>query len=179
MELQLIASMPGKRFDPCRTICADGRGGWVFSQVNVDRTISIYHEFQLLFCLGVLVKNALECDYVEATRLTARMEDQDIGSDELAWRQPNSMWGYQNGSAIFEWVQSLTMKPEKDGLIAVQIEAKLNSRSDWIPVNGNAFCRIARAGSNERPKLDRRFVSPLAFTLRNLFQKPFWPGKRG
>ena len=54
MNLKLIAWAPGKRFDPERKLCSDGRGGWVFSQVNVDRHITEYEDYWLIFYFGVL-----------------------------------------------------------------------------------------------------------------------------
>lgn len=172
MQLKLIASVPSKRWDPCRNLCSDGRGGWVFSQVNVDRVVSGYRGFYMLFGLGVLAKNAGPEDYVEQTRLTARMGDDVVGTDVLTWKHPNPMWGFHDGEAIFEWAQYLPMIPERDGMISVAIDAKIHSQDDWLQVDGNAFCRITKVPNC---KTDARFVPSFWFTLKNAFRKPFWP----
>ena len=172
MHLKLIASVPSKRWDPCRELSSDGRGGWVFSQVNVDRVISGYRDYYMLFGLGVLATDAKPDDCVEQTKLTARMGKDVIGTDVLTWKDPNPMWGFHDGDAIFEWAQLIEMKPERDGMIAVSIDAKIKSQDDWLPVDGNAYCRITK---DPTCKADTRFVPSLWFTIKNAFRKPFWP----
>jgi len=172
MHLKLISSVPSKRWDPCRNMCADGRGGWVFSQVNVDRVVSGYRGFYMLFGLGVLAENAKPEDYVEQTKLTARMDGDVIGTDVLTWKHPNPMWRFHAGDAIFEWAQYIPMVPSKDGMISVSIDAKIHSQVDWMPVDGNAYCRITKAPINE---LDDPFIPSFWFTIKNAFRKPFWP----
>ena len=115
MDLKLIASAPAKRFDAERKLCSDGRGGWVFSQVNVDRKITDYKDYWLVFYFGVLVESASEDDCVEFTQLTATMDGQEIGSSDLEWKRPNSMWGYDNGDAIFEFSQAIMSNQNRMG----------------------------------------------------------------
>jgi len=172
MQLKLIASVPSKRWDPCDDLCADGRGGWVFSQVNVDRVVSGYRDFYMLFGLGVLAENASPNDFVEQTRLTARMDNDVIGTDVLTWKHPNPMWGFHDGDAIFEWAQSIKMTPTGDGMISVAIDVRINSEDDWMPVDGNAYCRIMKMPGC---KAEARFVPSFWFTIKNAFRKPFWP----
>ncbi|EMB15784.1 hypothetical protein [Rhodopirellula europaea] len=172
MHLKLIASVPSKRWDPCRELSADGRGGWVFSQVNVDRLISDYDDYYMLFGLGVLAANAMPNDYVEQTKLIARMGNDVVGTDVLTWKHPNSMWGIHDGDAIFEWAQLIALDPERDGMISVSIDAKIKSQDDWLPVDGNAYCRITRSSEC---KVEARFVPSFWFTIKNTFRKPFWP----
>ncbi len=171
MNLKLIACAPSKRFDSDRKLCSDGRGGWVFSQVNVDRHITEYADYWLIFYCGVLVEAAVENDYVEATCLTAELAGEEIGSNELQWKRPNSMWGYQNGNAIFEFSQPIMMQPTRDGMITFSLRAKLNSQSDWLPVAGNGYCRIKLV---EQDSLPDRWVGSTQFSFRSLFSKPFW-----
>jgi len=130
MNLKLIGWAPGKRFDAEPKLCSDGRGGWVFSQVNVDRHITDYEDYWLIFYFGVLVESANEQDFVESTHVTAEMHGQEIGSNELEWKRPNPMWGYADGDAIFEFSQAIMMQPTRDGLITFHLRAKLNSQSD-------------------------------------------------
>ena len=171
MNLKLIAWAPGKRFDSERKLCSDGRGGWVFSQVNVDRHISDYEDYWLIFFIGVLVESANENDFVESTRLSATMDGQEIGDNELEWKRPNPMWGYDNGNAIFEFSQPIMMQPKHDGMITFSLRAKLNSQPYWIPVAGNGYCRIKLVSEHELPD---RWVSPTSFSLRSLLKKSFW-----
>ena len=171
MNLKLIAWAPGKRFDAERKLCSDGRGGWVFSQVNVDRHITEYKDYWLIFYFGVLVESANENDYVESTHLTATMDGQEIGTDELEWKRPNSMWGFDNGDAIFEFSQAITMQPTKNGLITFTLRAKLHSQRDWMPIEGNGYCRIRLV--DEQTSTDR-WVNSTSFSFRSLFSKRFW-----
>ncbi len=78
MKLQLIASMPGKSLENKHHFCVDGRGGWTLSQLNVDRCVSDYRDFYLVFCLGVLAPDVREVDFVESSRMTAKMGDWSI-----------------------------------------------------------------------------------------------------
>jgi len=138
MHLKLIASVPSKRWDHCRDLPAGARGGWVFSQVNVDRVISDCRDYYMLFGLGVLAVDAISNDYIEQTKLTARMDSDVIGTDVLTWKHPNRMWAIHNGDAIFEWAQLIALDPERDGMISVSIDAKIKSQDDWLTVDGNA-----------------------------------------
>jgi len=171
MKMKLIASAPSKRFDAPKQLCTDGRGGWVFSQVNVDRSIADREDYWLVFFLGVLVEDANENDYVESTRITARMNGQTIGTDTLDWKRPNPMWGYLDGNTIFEWSQPIMMQPTDDGMILFSIESKLSSQSDWHSVSGNAYCRIKLTDESE---LEDRWVSSGSFTLKALLRKSVW-----
>ena len=171
MNLKLIAWAPGKRFDAERKLCSDGRGGWVFSQVNVDRHITDYEDYWLVFYCGVLVQSANEDDYVESTHLTATLNGQEIGEHELEWKRPNPMWGYANGDAIFEFSQPIMMQPTKDGLITFSLRAKLNSQPDWLPISGNGYCRIKLVDQLEDPD---RWVGATSFSFRSLFSKSVW-----
>ena len=171
MNLKLIAWAPGKRFDAERKLCLDGRGGWVFSQVNVDRHITDYENYWLIFYFGVLVESANQDDYVESTRLTATMAGQEIGTDELEWKRPNPMWGYDNGDAIFEFSQPITMQPTQDGLITFKLQVKLHSQLDWLPINGSGYCRIKLVNEHADPD---RGVNSTSFSFRSLFSKGVW-----
>ena len=171
MNLKLIAWAPGKRFDAERKLCSDGRGGWVFSQVNVDRHTTDYEDYRLIFYFGVLVESANEDDYVESTRLTATMAGQVIGTDELEWKRPNQMWGYDNGDAIFEFSQPIMMQPEQDGLITFSLQAKLYSQPDWTPIDGNGYCIIKLVDEHADPS---RWVNSTSFSFRSLFSKSVW-----
>ena len=171
MNLKLIAWAPGKRFDADHELCSDGRGGWVFSQVNVDRHIADYDDYWLIFYFGVLVESAYKDDFVESTHLTAEMDGVEIGTNELEWNHPNSMWGYADGDAIFEFSQPIMMQPTTNGMITFKLRAKLNSQPDWLPVQGNGFCRIKLVEQDPRPD---RWVGSTWFSLRSLFSKPFW-----
>ena len=169
MNLKLIACAPGKRFDAERKLCSDGRGGWVFSQVNVDRHITDYEDYWLIFYFGVLVESANENDFVESTQLTAIMNGQEIGQDTLDWKRPNPMWGYAEGDAIFEFSQPIMMQPSRDGLITFKLRAKLNSQTDWMPIDGNGYCRIKLIEKDAAPE---RWVGSTSFSFRSLFSKP-------
>ena len=171
MNLKLIGWAPGKRFDPDRKLCSDGRGGWVFSQVNVDRHITDYDDYWLIFYFGVLVESANENDFVESTHVTAEMDGIEIGTNELEWKRPNPMWGYADGDAIFEFSQPIMMQPTHDGMITFKLRAKLNSQSDWMPIDGNGYCRIKLVEQDELPD---RWVGSTSFSFRSLFRKPFW-----
>ena len=171
MKLKLIAWAPSKRFDPQKKLCDDGRGGWVFSQVNVDRHISDFTDYWLIFYFGVLVENANENDYVEEIHLTATMHGEEIGTNSQPWKQPNPMWGYQNGDAIFEFSQPIMMYPKSDGLISFSMKVKLNSQDDFLPVEGNGYCRIKLV---EEKEIADRWVGSMSFSLRTMFAKPFW-----
>jgi hypothetical protein len=160
MKLTLIAWAPARRFDARKELCVDGRGGWTFSQVNVDRWIPGYADYRLTFYFGVLVEAAFRDDFVRCTRLTASMKGDRIGSGELEWKKPNPMWGYLDGDAIFEFAQPITMQPTQDGLITFSMEVLLNSQSDWLPVDGNGYCRIRRVDEDPHPD---RWVSPDCF----------------
>ena len=171
MNLKLIAWAPGKRFDPERKLCSDGRGGWVFSQVNVDRHITDYEDYWLIFYFGVLVKSAIEHDFVESTHVTAKMGGQEIGTNLLDWKRPNPMWGYDHGDAIFEFSQPIMMQPTQDGMITFHLRAKLNSQPDWIPIVGTGYCRIKLVDPQDLPD---RWVNSTSFSFRSFFSKPFW-----
>ena len=171
MNVKVIAWAPGKRFDADRRLCSDGRGGWVFSQVNVDRQLTDYEDYWLICYFGVLVESANENDFVESTHLTAEMEGQEVGTNELEWKRPNPMWGYADGDAIFELSQPIMLQPTKDGLITFKLRAKLNSQSDWLPVDGNGYCRIRLVEEDLMPD---SWVGSTSFSLRSLFKSSFW-----
>ena len=169
MEMKLIASFPGKRFDNERRLAEDGRGGWILSQVNVDRLINDYEDYYLIFCFAVLVDDALDDDHVQCTRVTAKMGDDVIGVDEYKWRPNNEMWTVINGQAIFEWPQCINMSPVRDGIIELSIEVKLASRSDWTTVSGNGYARIRNYGFSQ--SMDRRWIKPWRYTILKLMPK--------
>ena len=150
-------------------MCVDGRGGWTLSQLNVDRCIADYSDYYLVFCLGVLVRDANEQDYVESTRLTAAMDELQIGTSLREWKRPNAMWNHVDGMAVFEWAQLIEMQPITDGLIEVTIEAKLNSQPDWLTVDGMAYCRITKV--DDSVPLPRLWESSLIFSLREFLPK--------
>lgn len=175
MSLKLLYSVPAKRFEPYQSLCEDGRGGWTFSQVSVDRTVSSLEDFFLIYGLGVLIEDAENEDHVLATRLTARMDNDIVGTNELTWKSPNSMWHKLGQDSIIEWVQSLELNLPQEGLIEISLEVKLHSQDGWQLVDGRAYCRVTLAKPEEIPELDRRFTGRLAFWWRSLFQKQFWP----
>lgn len=176
MSLKLLYSVPAKRFEPHQSLCDDGRGGWTFSQVNVDRVVSQLEDYYLLFGFGVLVENALDDDFVTATKLTARMDGEVIGVSELVWESPNRMWGKEGSDAIFEWAQTIEMQPTHEGLITVSIDVNLKCQeAQWLSVEGNAYCRLTLAKSGEIPALEKRLAGRLRFWWQSLFQKAFWP----
>ncbi len=164
MELRLIASLPGKSLENKRRFCVDGRGGWTLSQINADRYVSSFDGYYLVFCLAVEAADAIPDDFVEATRLTAAIDGVRIGQNVREWTRPNTMWNCQDSVAIFEWAQDLEMQPTKGGLISVAIEIKLRSQDGWLPVSGNAYCRITKI--DESFPYQPRWVSPTVFALR-------------
>lgn len=178
MILKLLYSVPSKRFDPHQSMCVDGRGGWVFSQVNVDRVVSSLEDFDLIYGLGVLIEDAIDDDFVRGTRLTARMDGEIIGTNELEWKVPNPMWHKFEKNSIVEWAQSLNMNLSGEGLVEITLELRFDSYDKWLPVEGHAYCRVTLAIPEEIPELDRRFAGRLSFWWRSLFQKPFWPAGR-
>lgn len=171
MELKLLSSCPGKRFENEPRLTANGRGGWQLSQINTDRWVSGYDGYYLVFCLAVLATNADENDFVEKTRLSAYINDELIGTDEHSWKIPNRMWLVMDGDAIFEWAQPIDLFPKCDGLITILIDVKLNSHKDWIGVNGSAFARIRNMG--EMSQDEWRWTKPWLHPLIKLIPKRF------
>lgn len=171
MQLKLLSSCPGKRFDNEPRLSDDGRGGWQLSQVNTDRWISDYEDYFLVFCFAVLATNANEDDFVEVSKLTASMNGEHIGVDELRWKIPNEMWLVMDGDAIFEWAQAIDLNPKSDGLIKIQLDIKLNSQSDWLTVEGNAFARIRNMG--EMPQMNWRWIPGWFYPIVSLIPKRF------
>ena len=172
MELQLIAALPGKSLENKINMCVDGRGGWTLSQLNVYRYITDYTDYFLVFCIGVLATDATDGDFVESTRLTARIDDELIGTSTREWATPNGMWNCQGSTAVFEWAQDLIMQPTCDGLITVAIDVKLKSQIDWLPVNGNAFCRITKVEPDSK-YFNRSWESSWLFSLREMLPPRF------
>lgn len=125
----------------------------------------------LVFYFGVLVESANEDDYVEFTQLTATMDGREIGSSDLEWKRPNSMWGYDNGDAIFEFSQAIMMQPKQDALITVKLSAKLHSQPQWKPIAGNGYCKIKLVDEHDLPD---RWVNSTSYSFRSLLSKPFW-----
>ena len=144
MEMQLIGSFPGKRFDHDARLCNDGRGGWALSQMNVDRSVELSDggPHYLFFCLAVLAKAADKDDCVAATRLVAVQHGREIGTSEYEWTPNNGMWDVRDGDAIFEWPQDIEMYTSMNGLVEISIHVKLKSSDNWVLVNGNAYTRI-------------------------------------
>jgi hypothetical protein len=149
----------------------DGRGGWQLSQINTDRWISDYDDYYLAFCFAVLATDAQADDFVEATRLTASMGDNVIGTSEYVWKHPNAMWQAMDGQAIFEWPQRIDLTPEADGLITIEIEAKIHSQTEWLTVYGSGFARIKKVDC--MAQLDWRWAGPLAFSFVRLIPRRF------
>jgi hypothetical protein len=163
MKLQLISSMPCKRFD-CEAMCKDGRGGWVFSQASSNRYIDRLDEFSLLLGLNVSATPSLEGDYIEISKLVGKMDEQVVGRSHMELRRPNSGGSFHNGLTIYEWVQGLDLLPPHDGMISVDISLKLHSESDFIAVLGQAYCHISEKDT------DHEQVSSLAYRAKNLRQ---------
>ena len=171
MELRLLTSCPGKRFDNEPRLSDDGRGGWQLSQINTDRWISDYEGYYLVFCFAVLATNASEGDFVQKTRVTARMNDEVIGTNVLNWKSPNEMWLVFDNEAIFEWPQGIDLNPSADGLITFSIEAKINSQDEWIAVLGNGYARIRNMG--KMPQMNWRWTKSWLYPLIRLVPKRF------
>jgi len=152
----------------------DGRGGWVFSQAAADRYISDYEHYYIVFGLAVLADNAIADDYVESTRLTARMKDRVLGVDEMKWHQPNTMWGFHDGKAIFEWSQRVAPVVTEDGMIECDIDIKFHSQNEYVRVSQPAYCHITRVSDSSSQCGNQRFESSIRFTLSSLFRKPRW-----
>ena len=148
MNGKLIGAFPGKRFDSNVHYSNDGRGGWCLSQMNVDRSISTYEHYYLVFCFAGLIENAEESSRVESTRVIAEMEGEQIGSSEKKWRPDNKMWTVLHGDAIFEWAQLIEMEPKADGLINFTVSAKLTSQTNWVPLEGKGYARIHNIGES-------------------------------
>lgn len=171
MQLKLLSSCPGKRFDNEPRLSVDGRGGWQLSQINTDRWISDYEGYYLTFCFAVLATNADENDFVEKTRLTATINREPIGTSEYQWKIPNEMWLVMDGDAIFEWPQEIDLNPTCDGLITVSIDVKLKSQTDWLRVDGNAYARIRNMG--EMPQMNWRWTKTWLYPMIRLIPKRF------
>ena len=171
MQLKLLSSCPGKRFDNEPRLTADGRGGWQLSQINTDRWISDYEDYYLIFCFAVLASDAKENDFVEKTRLTATVDGMQIGVNEYQWKIPNEMWLIMNGEAIFEWPQLIDLEPTCDGLISISIDVKLHSETDWVNVDGNAYARIRNMG--DMPQMAWMWTKPWAYPIIRLIPKRF------
>jgi hypothetical protein len=171
MELKLLSSCPGKRFENEPRLTADGRGGWQLSQINTDRWVSGYNGYYLVYCLAVLATDASEDDFVERTRLSAFSNGDPVGTDELKWKAPNQMWLMMDGDAIFEWAQAIDLFPTCDGLITISIDVKLHSSTEWVRVNGSAFARIRNVG--EMPQDNWRWTNPWLHPIIRLIPKRF------
>jgi len=167
MEMQLIGSYPGKRFDWDSRLCLDGRGGWMMSQMNVDRCVDLEEEeagsHYLIFCLAVLVADAKKDDKVAATRMTAMQGGTNVGVSEYEWSATNTMWNMHEGNAAFEWPQSIEIDTDSYGLVTISIHVKLKSSGRWVLVNGNAYTRILE--TNLIPNKERRHASALLYNL--------------
>ena len=152
MNGKLIAAFPGKRFDINTHYSDDGRGGWCLAQMNVDRSISTYEDYYLIFCFAALIENADPDTRVENTKVVATMHGKEIGCSEMKWRSGNEMWTVVDGDAIFEWPQCIEMEPESDGLIQFSVHAKLTTLSEPIALDGNGYARIQNVGEALRAK---------------------------
>lgn len=170
MEMQLIGSYPGKRFDFDARLCRDGRGGWALSQMNVDRCVDLAEEETgshcLFFCLAVLVKEANKDQRVAATRMTATQHGKEIGLSEYEWSATNEMWNMHNGDAVFEWPQRLEMETDLYGLVTISIHVKFQSSDHWLLVNGNAYTRILE--TSLVVDKERRHASRVVYNLLRL-----------
>ena len=171
MQLRLLTACPGKRFDNEPRLSVDGRGGWQLSQINTDRWISDYDGYFLVFCFAVLATDAKEDDFVERTRITARMNGDVIGTDEYEWKSPNDMWLVFDGEAIFEWPQGIDLSPTTDGLITFSIDVKIKSQNDWIAVDGNGFVRIRNMG--RMPQMEWRWTKSWLYPLVRLIPERY------
>lgn len=141
------------------------------SQINTDRWISSYDDYYLVFCLAAMASPAVQEDYVESTRLTAAMHGDVIGMDERMWKRPNAMWQVVEREAIFEWAQAIDLAPTRDGLIRVSIDVKVNSQSDWLPVDGAAYTRICNKG--DLPQIDWKWAPAWLYPFVRLVPRRF------
>jgi len=134
--------------------------------MNVDRWVSSYKDYYLIFCLAGLITNADESARVERTRITAIMDGKEVGRSEMDWRPGNDMWTVSGGNAIFEWPQTIEMQPLTDGLIEFSVDVKLTTEPEWLPLEGNAYARIKNVGIV--PEQAKKFRKPWIFKLIQL-----------
>ena len=137
--------------------------------MNVDRSVSSYEDYYLIFCLAGLIENADETTRVATTRITATMHESVIGISEWKWYPDNNMWTVLNGDAIFEWPQAIELEPKTDGLIQFSIDVKLTTFQQWITLDGHAYARVRNIGVDE--KQEAKFRSSWKYNLLQCLPK--------
>ena len=148
MRTVLMAAVPCKRFD-YEPMCKDGRGGWVFSQFGADRYAADPTSFAIKLGLAVFTMPPIQDDeYVEWTELTARMEDEVVGEDQMHWRCPNEAARRHADVSTVEWIQAISCPINRNGLIEVSAAVKLSSQSEAIPVEGAAYVHVTIEDTN-------------------------------
>jgi hypothetical protein len=142
MKLSLLSAIPCSRVDLMRC-CKDGRGGWVYSQVDPCRCFTDFkNSCGLFFALSVFAAPAVEPkDSIEHTVLVAEIHGEEIGTSTLEWGDGN--WGIDlEDGTVFSWTQSVPITPTSNGLVTVRISVKLRSQPAPIEVSHPAFCHI-------------------------------------
>lgn len=141
MKLQLLASMPSARYD-VEPVSPDGRGGNVLSKSGANRYFGTFVDASLLFSLSVLASPSRADDYVESSRLSARLNAKYIATSTDLWKRPNRQGDFHSGEMLYEWMQRISLRQASEGLVEVKIYLKLHSEKSWLAVEGNAYCYL-------------------------------------
>ena len=160
MKLLLMAAVPCKRFDFAPR-CDDGRGGWTFSQFGADRYVARPTHHKIKLGLAAWIEPAVPNDYLESTKLIAISNGSPIGSNVLEWRRPNNGGSHHSAGSVFEWIQDVDAPIETDGLVEIAIQLKLNSRADYLAVNGCAYVHVTCRDTNSELVTPDEYVESL------------------
>jgi len=116
----------------------DGRGGHTFYQCGSHVLFSDLRNRWYRFAIEVATVNEPEDSILEATRLVAQVDGENVGLQQgvLDWdgdyRKRTSLEQY----SCYRWTQCLEIDLDGPALVTIRVEMKFKGQDDYFPVDG-------------------------------------------